>query len=141
MNSHYQQGPWYINQRPGGGIGQGDNWRPSILLPISWGGGGFGRETLPPISWGGGGFRREDLTQDSFHALNRTWDDEESFYTLSSEQSYQSLLSLSSDEEDSVSDPGDCLLGLLGETDVFLKDIKELKQMSPAAVAEGIASF
>ena len=84
----------------------GDNWRPSILPPISLGGGGFVRETLPPISWGGGGFGREDLSQDSWHSLNRTWEDGESFHTLSSGQSYRSLLSLSSDGEDSVSDPG-----------------------------------
>ena len=140
MNSHYQHGPpRYINQRRGGGGGVGDNWRPSILPPISWGGGGFGRETLPPISWGGGGFRREDLAQDSFHSLNRTWEDEESFYTLSSEQSYWSLLSLSSDEEDSVSDPGDRLLGLLGETEVFRDSLEPLE--SSPRVPRGRASF
>ena len=88
MNLQYQGPPRYVRQRGGGGLGVRDNWRPSILPPISWGGGSFGRETLPPISWGGGGFRREDLTQDSFHALNRTWDDDKSFYTLSSGQSY-----------------------------------------------------
>ena len=139
MNLQYQGPPRYVNQRRGGGLGVRDNWRPSILPPISWGGGGFGRETLPPISWGGGGFRREDLTQDSFHALNRTWDDEESFYTLSSGQSYRSLLSLSDDEEDRASDPGDRLLGFLGETEVFRDSLEPLE--SSPRVPRGWASF
>ena len=124
MNSCYQRGPpWYFNQRRGGG-GVGDNWRPSIL---------------PPILWGGGGFGREDLSQDSWHSLNRTWEDRESFHTISSGQSYRSLLSVSSEGEDSVSDPGDRLLELLGEAEVF-RDSLEPFGGSPG-VPRGWASF
>ena len=100
----------------------------------------FGREELPPISWGGGGCRREDLIQDSFHALNRTWTDDESFYTLSSGDSHRSFLSLSDDEDDEVSDPGgDSLLGFLEQTEVF-RDILEPVE-SLHRVSRGRASF
>ena len=102
-----------------------DNWRPSIL---------------PPILWGGGGFDREDLSQDSWHSLNRTWEgDGETFHTLSSGQSYRSLLSVSSEGEDSVSDPGDRLLELLGEAEVFRDSLEPLED-SPG-VPRGRASF
>ena len=140
MNLQYQGPPRYVRQRGGGRLGVGrDGWRPSILPPLAWGG-DFGRERLPPISWGGGGCRREDLIQDSFHALNRTWNDDESFYTLSSGESYRSLLSLTDDEDDGASDPGgDSLLGFLGQTEVFIDSLEPVE--SPPRVPRGRASF
>ena len=75
-----------------------------------------------------------------FHALNRTWDDDESFYTLSSGESYRSLLSLSDDEDDGASDPGgDRLLGFLGQTEVFRDSLEPVE--SPPRVPRGRASF
>ena len=87
---------------------------------------GRGRETfpgswhpsvLPPLSWGGG-FDREDLSVDSWHSVNRTWQsDLDSFHTLSSGSSHRSLLSLFSDSEGSVEEPEDRLLELLEEAE------------------------
>ena len=79
---------------------------------------------LPPISWGGG-HNREDLVQDGFHAHNRTWTDDSSFYTVSSEGSHHSFISLSDDDDGEVSDRGEeSLLGLLEHTGA-LRDILE----------------
>ena len=108
-----------------GGRAVWDNWLPSVL---------------PPISWGRGGFDREDLSEDSWHSLNRTWQgDGESFHTLSSGESYRSFLSVISDGEDSVSDPGDQLLELLEEAEVFRDSLGTL-EASPG-VPRGWASF
>ena len=118
MNLQYQQyqrSPRYIRQRGSLG-GSRNSWRHPTFPPRAWGG-GFVPEELPPISWGGGGHRREDLIQDGFHALNRTWTDDDSFYTFSSEDSHHSFITLSDDEDGEVSDLGeDSLLGLLEHT-------------------------
>ena len=112
MNPRCQRGQSRSLSRGRGGRAVGDNWRPSILPPISW----------------GGGFDREDLSEDSWHSLNRTWQgDGESFHTLSSGDSYRSLLSLFSDSEDSVSDPGDQLLELLEEAEVIRDSLGTLE--------------
>ena len=124
MNPRCQRGQSRSLSRGRGGWAVGDNWRPSILPPISW----------------GGGFDREDLSEDSWHSLNRTWQgDGESFHTLSSGDSYRSLLSLFSDSEDSVSDTGDRLLELLEEAEVIRDSLGTL-ETSPG-VPRGRASF
>ena len=102
MNPRCQRGQSRSLSRGRGRGTFGDNWRPSILPPISW----------------GGEFGREDLSEDSWHSLNRTWQsDRESFHTLSSGDSYRSLLSLFSDSEESVDEPEDRLLELLEEAE------------------------
>ena len=125
MNSRYQRGPPRYLSRGRGGRVVWDNWRPSI--------------PYLPISWGGGGFDREDLSQDSYHSLNRTWQgDGETFHTLSSGESYRSLLSVSSEGEDSVSDPGDRLLELLGEAEVFRDSLESLRGFPRSSQRSGI---
>ena len=71
------------------------------------------------MSWGGG-HNREDLVQDRLHAHNRTWTDDSSFYTVSSEGSHHSFISLSDDDDGEVSDRGEeSLLGLLEHTEAL----------------------
>ena len=124
MNPRCQRGQSRSLSRGRGGRAVGDNWRPSILPPISW----------------GGEFGREDLSEDSWHSLNRTWQsDGESFHTLSSGDSYRSLLSLFSDSEESVSEPEDRLLELLEEAEVIRDSLGTL-ETSPG-VPRGRASI
>ena len=64
------------------------------------------------MSWGGG-HDREDLVQDRLHAQNRTWSDDSSFYTASSEGSHHSFISLSDDDDREVNIGEESLLELL----------------------------
>ena len=138
MNLQYQRSPRYIRQRGSLGVGR-NSWRPPTFPPRAWGG-DFVPEELPPISWGGGGYRREDLIQDGFHALNRTWTDDDSFYTLSSEDSHHSFITLSDDEDGEASDLGeDSLLGLLEHTGVFRDILEPVEHLH--RVPRGRASF
>ena len=111
MNLQYQQYVRQLRRNIGG-----SNWRQSISHPRVW----FGEPALgelPPVSWGGG-HDREDLMQDRLHAQNRTWSDDSSFYTVSSEGSHHSFISLSDDDDREVNDRGEeSLLELLEHTE------------------------
>ena len=104
MNLQYHQ---YVRQLRGN---RDRNWRQPNPHPRVWFRGPVGE--LPPVSWGGG-HDREDLVQDRLHAQNRTWSDDSSFYTASSEGSHHSFISLSDDDGGEVDLGEESLLELL----------------------------